>query len=161
MNQRVHWCISGCLTLKFSGSWKTVRMSLLSVALADDWSLVSLDELSEGEMGMVSSGTCWLGFGAVATSAMVTCGEVGGWGAGARIFCRAAVEDGRGWARDEVSPKWKGGGEARWVGCLLNSRRARFSSDGRAGAVVSVRSVRKVKAKVKRVRKRQRASVGG
>lgn len=73
MNHRVHVFMSGCLTLKFSGSWKTVRTALSSVlALVDDLSWPSDDELpSTGEMGMVSRGTCWEGFGAVATSAIV------------------------------------------------------------------------------------------
>lgn len=71
MNHSVHVFMSGCLTLKFSGSWKTVRISPSAVvALVDDFSLLS-PEPSVGEMGIVSSGTCWSGFGAVATSAMV------------------------------------------------------------------------------------------
>lgn len=62
----------GCLTLKFSGSWKTVL-----TALSSEMALVGLSWLSDvvlpstGEMGMVSRGTCWEGFGAVATSAIV------------------------------------------------------------------------------------------
>jgi hypothetical protein len=40
------------------------------VAPEDDFSLLS-PEPSVGEMGIVSSGTCWLGFGAVATSVIV------------------------------------------------------------------------------------------
>lgn len=71
MNQSVHVFMRGCLTLKFSGSWKTVRTSsLFVVALVDDFSLLS-PEPPVGEMGIVSSGTCWSGFGAVATSAIV------------------------------------------------------------------------------------------
>lgn len=71
MNHRVHVFMSGCLTLKFSGSSKTVRTSpSAALSLLEDFSLPSL-ELSTGEMGIVSSGTCWFGFGAVATSAMV------------------------------------------------------------------------------------------
>jgi hypothetical protein len=73
VNQRVHWCMSGCLTLKFSGSWKTVRTS----SSADD--LEAADSSDEpavmfapsGEMGMVSRGTCCWPFGTDATSAMV------------------------------------------------------------------------------------------
>ena len=34
MNQRVHVCIRGCLTLKFSASWKTVTFSPFVVAPA-------------------------------------------------------------------------------------------------------------------------------
>lgn len=84
MNHSVQVFMRGCLTLKFSGSWKTVRISLSSVALlVDDFSLLS-PEPSVGEMGIVSSGTCWSGFGAVATSAIVRlwCGfteELGCW----------------------------------------------------------------------------------
>lgn len=49
-----------------------MRTPLSSVALVEDLSWPSEDELpSTGEMGIVSSGTCWEGFGAVATSAMV------------------------------------------------------------------------------------------
>jgi hypothetical protein len=70
VNHSVHVFIRGCLTLKFSGSWKTVRTSPSPVAPADDFSLLS-PEPSVGEMGIVSSGTCWLGFGAVATSVIV------------------------------------------------------------------------------------------
>jgi hypothetical protein len=41
----------------------------------DVWSLESLDELlSEGEIGIESSGTCWFAFGALATSAIVSFG---------------------------------------------------------------------------------------
>lgn len=72
MNHSVHVFMSGCLTLKFSASWKTVRISLSSVLALLDFSWLSL-EFSVGEMGIVSSGTCWLGFGAVATSVMVMC----------------------------------------------------------------------------------------
>lgn len=72
MNHRVHVFISGCLTLKFSGSWNTVRISLsIVVLLDDDLSWLSL-ELPTGEMGIVSSGTCWSAFDALATSAIVT-----------------------------------------------------------------------------------------
>lgn len=84
MNHSVHVFIRGCLTLKFSGSWKTVRISPSPVlSLADDFSCVPSFELSTGEMGIVSSGTCCCGLGAVATSAMVSvsmcvCACVGG-----------------------------------------------------------------------------------
>ena len=71
MNHRVHVFMSGCLTLKFSGSWKTVRAPSSVLALAD-LSWPSDEPLpSTGEMGIVSRGTCWEGFGAVATSAIV------------------------------------------------------------------------------------------
>lgn len=80
MNQSVQVFMSGCLTLKFSASWKTVRISPSEVAFVDAWSLASLDDWSEGEMGIVSSGTCWLGFGAVATSAIVCTGNMRGQG---------------------------------------------------------------------------------
>ena len=71
MNQSVHVFMSGCLTLKFSGSWKTVRISPSPPALlVEDCSSPS-PEFSVGEMGIVSSGTCWLGCGADATSAIV------------------------------------------------------------------------------------------
>lgn len=72
MNHSVHVFMSGCLTLKFSGSWKTVRISPSSVVALVDFSWLSL-EFSVGEIGIVSSGTCWLGLGAVATSAMMLC----------------------------------------------------------------------------------------
>ena len=72
MNHRVHVFIRGCLTLKFSGSWKTVLTALSSVVALVDLSWLSDVVLpSTGEMGMVSRGTCWEGFGAVATSAIV------------------------------------------------------------------------------------------
>lgn len=63
MNHRVHSCIRGCLTLKFSGSWKTVTCSspdfaaplrvvapLSAVMLGSTFSFA-------GEIGMVSRGT--------------------------------------------------------------------------------------------------------
>lgn len=75
MNHNVQTFMSGCLTLKFSGSWKTVRISP-SCAASFDELLVFSPALSTGEMGIVSSGTCWLGLGALATSAMVN--AVGG-----------------------------------------------------------------------------------
>lgn len=59
MNHSVQVFMSGCLTLKFSASWKTVLTSPSDVELVD-CSLDSPDELlsSTGEMGMVSRGTC-------------------------------------------------------------------------------------------------------
>jgi hypothetical protein len=57
--------------LKFSGSWKTVRTSPSAVVSpADDFSLLS-PEPSVGEIGIVSSGTCWSWLGAAATSVIV------------------------------------------------------------------------------------------
>jgi hypothetical protein len=71
VNHSVQVFMSGCLTLKFSGSWKTVRISpSFAALLLDDCSPSA--ELSVGEMGIVSSGTCWLLFGAAATSAIVS-----------------------------------------------------------------------------------------
>jgi hypothetical protein len=70
VNHSDHVFMSGCFTLKFSGSWKTVLISPSAAAsLEEDFSLLSLP--SVGEMGIVSSGTCWSALGAVATSAMV------------------------------------------------------------------------------------------
>jgi hypothetical protein len=78
VNHRVHLFMRGCLTLKFSGSSNTVRMVLSSVAAVEDFSLELL--WSDGEIGIVSSGTCWEGFGADATSAMVVdCDQEAGW----------------------------------------------------------------------------------
>lgn len=71
MNHSVHSFIKGCLTLKFSGSWKTVICSsrVLDVfeegcCLAVVFSSPLLVESGSfaGEMGMVSSGTGELGF---------------------------------------------------------------------------------------------------
>ena len=54
MNHKVHWFISGCLTLKFSGSWNTV-ISSDSVYFGPD---VPFSPLSPfGEIGIVSRGT--------------------------------------------------------------------------------------------------------
>lgn len=65
MNQRVHWCIRGCLTLKFSGSWKTVTSSLSLNFFAPPGAVFSSVPLpSTGEMGMVSRGTGDWGFAA-------------------------------------------------------------------------------------------------
>ena len=57
MNHRVHLFIRGCLTLKLSGSWKTVICS--SAAYCFFSPLVPLTPLtsSDGDMGMVSRGT--------------------------------------------------------------------------------------------------------
>lgn len=96
--------MSGCLTLKFSGSWKTVLTALSSVvALVEDLSWLSEVVLpSTGEMGMVSRGTCWEGFGAVATSAIVIVVErVEGWWL--RVVLRVADES---YAIAEVVGRW-------------------------------------------------------
>jgi hypothetical protein len=69
VNHSVHVFMRGCLTLKFSGSWNTVRTSPSAASLLDDFSLSP--DSPVGEMGIVSSGTCWSGLGAVATSAIV------------------------------------------------------------------------------------------
>jgi hypothetical protein len=69
VNHSVHVFMRGCLTLKFSGSWNTVRTSPSAGSLLDDFSLSP--DSPVGEMGIVSSGTCWSGLGAVATSAIV------------------------------------------------------------------------------------------
>ena len=70
MNHRVHSCIKGCLTLKFSGSWKTVTCSspdfwapLLAVASSEV--IFGLIFSFAGEIGMVSSGTGELDFNVV------------------------------------------------------------------------------------------------
>lgn len=72
MNHRVQVFMSGCFTLKFSGSWNTVRISPSEVGAVELCSLDSPEVPSDGEMGIVSRGTCWFGLGAVATSAIVT-----------------------------------------------------------------------------------------
>lgn len=76
MNHRVHVCMSGCFTLKLSGSWNTVRISPSEVAAVEACSLDSPEASSDGEMGIVLRSTCWSGCGAVATSAMVKDGIV-------------------------------------------------------------------------------------
>ena len=70
VNHRVHSCIKGCLTLKFSGSWKTVTCSspdfwapLLAVAPSEV--IFGLMFSFAGEIGMVSSGTGELDFNVV------------------------------------------------------------------------------------------------
>lgn len=81
MNHRVHSLIRGCLTLKFSGSWKTVTFpSPALVSLFAPSSEVMLGFLfsSLGEMGMVSRGTGELGLilvGAVASVAIAKSGK--------------------------------------------------------------------------------------
>ena len=68
MNHRVHSCIRGCLTLKFSGSWKTVTCSSPEFAapfvLVAPFSEVMFGSMFSvaGEMGIVSSGTGELEF---------------------------------------------------------------------------------------------------
>lgn len=54
VNHRVHLFIKGCLTVKFSGSWKTVTGSLLKGA--PKLSPLAL-MVPSGEIGMVSRGT--------------------------------------------------------------------------------------------------------
>ena len=68
MNHRVHVFISGCLTLKLSGSWKTVisSPSLKALRMADPSDSDFSVESPSGEMGMVSSGTGEDGLGAAA-----------------------------------------------------------------------------------------------
>lgn len=51
VNQRVHLCIKGCLTLKLSASWKTV---ICSSSLAAD---LFSPEAPSGEIGMVDRST--------------------------------------------------------------------------------------------------------
>jgi hypothetical protein len=66
VNHKVHLFMSGCLTLKCSGSWKTVTGSLLLEKARDGVSVEPLPTTPSGEIGMVSSGT-----GCDATSVMV------------------------------------------------------------------------------------------
>lgn len=69
VNQRVHSCINGCLTLKLSLSWKTVTGSseLLGFETAASCASDSPESLSlVGEIGMVSSGTGEVGLPLVA-----------------------------------------------------------------------------------------------
>lgn len=70
MNHNVQAFMSGCFTLKFSGSWKTVTGES-SVSAPREESVVSLDLLSAGDIGMVSRGTGCCEFVAVARSAMM------------------------------------------------------------------------------------------
>lgn len=63
VNHKVHSCIKGCLTLKFSGSWNTVICSSTvseesGASKFEFSSSLSAESLSfAGEIGMVSSGT--------------------------------------------------------------------------------------------------------
>ena len=68
VNHRVHLFMSGCLTLKLSGSWNTVICSLGSSVLGAVVIPSSLSS-SEGEMGMVSRGTWVSGWACVAVAA--------------------------------------------------------------------------------------------
>ena len=70
MNHRVQVFISGCLTLKLSGSWKTVISSVslysfLEASLGSAFSSVAFPLGPAGEIGMVSRGTGDVGFAAV------------------------------------------------------------------------------------------------
>lgn len=56
MNHNVQVCIKGCLTLKLSASWKTVRMESGSKA-ASMLALLASPFPPSGEMGIVSKGT--------------------------------------------------------------------------------------------------------
>ena len=59
VNHRVHVFIKGCLTLKFSGSWKTVIGSVALKALLEASLPSFAPEIPpSGEIGIVSSGTC-------------------------------------------------------------------------------------------------------
>ena len=53
MNHKVHWFAKGCLTLKCSGSWKTV--TICSSGNFSEASAVPLPP--SGDIGMVSRGT--------------------------------------------------------------------------------------------------------
>ena len=75
MNHNVQAFMSGCFTVKFSGSWKTVT-GVSSVSAPREESVVPLDLLSAGDIGMVSSGTGCCEFVAVARSAMMGWGKV-------------------------------------------------------------------------------------
>ena len=57
VNQSVHWFMSGCLTLKFSGSWKTVISSLSLYSFFGAPPFGATFSSPAGEMGMVSRGT--------------------------------------------------------------------------------------------------------
>lgn len=67
MNHKVHLCISGCFTLKLSGSWKTVICSSLLAA-----GFSSLSSSPSRETGMVDRST-----GAVGSAAAVGASTVG------------------------------------------------------------------------------------
>jgi len=81
VNHRVHSLMRGCLTLKFSASWKTVTDSLLdlpaSTAVYSEDMLGSLFSLFSlfGEIGMVSRGTGEQGLGAASIVAILTRGK--------------------------------------------------------------------------------------
>ncbi len=86
MNHSVHSFINGCLTLKFSESWKTVTESLLVFAVSAAVLELSSEAMAEsvfdlsGEMGMVSRGTGELGLivvGTVSTVAILRRGRRG------------------------------------------------------------------------------------
>ena len=57
VNHNVHSCINGCLTLKLSGSWKTVTFSSESRFAVPIFSVMPSMLPSVGEMGIVSRGT--------------------------------------------------------------------------------------------------------
>lgn len=63
MNHKVHLFINGCLTLKFSGSWKTVICSSTLSPLGFLFSSLLL--LPSGEIGMVERSTGDDGLGEV------------------------------------------------------------------------------------------------
>ena len=75
MNQSVHSCMRGCLTLKFSGSWKTVICSSADFVACDvpaacesvgcSSALPAESFPFAGEIGIVSSGTGDFGWTAV------------------------------------------------------------------------------------------------
>ena len=84
VNHKVHSCINGCLTLKFSGSWNTVTGS--SPDLADPLLALPPSELMfvavfslSGEMGMVSRGTGELDLRAVGAVTEVDMARVRVW----------------------------------------------------------------------------------
>jgi hypothetical protein len=70
VNHNVHLFIKGCLTVKFSGSWKTVTGSLLKGAFGLMSPLVLM--VPSGEIGMVSRGTGW-------EATLVIMDYLGGW----------------------------------------------------------------------------------
>jgi hypothetical protein len=105
VNHSDHVFMRGCLTLKFSGSWKTVRTSPSDASLLDDFSLSP--EPPVGEMGIVSSGTCWSGWGAVATSAIM---NVWGWcERGGLLWIACASRE-----RNVLAVVCEGGGGCGW-----------------------------------------------
>jgi hypothetical protein len=57
VNHSVHLCMSGCLTLKLSGLWKTVTGAPGSGLLARSSDSIPLPLEFSGEMGIVSRGT--------------------------------------------------------------------------------------------------------